>query len=165
MGFKLKLSKDFVGSSFVVQWVNDLALSLQQLWSLLCFRFSPWLGNFHMSQVWPKRRRFCSYFQDFLCSTSGLNHSTFYNCSRSVALYSPSVPKAFCQFPSSWYWFYISSFQAPLPWARRNSAGSKLEWFRPLLVDLTLERDSFVSGVVLLGWFFPWLYFEVIPDW
>ena len=99
MGFKLKLSKDFVGSSFVVQWVNDLALSLQQLWSLLCFRFSPWLGNFYMSQVWPKRRRFCSYFQDFLCSTSGLNHSTFYNCSRSVALYSPSVPKAFVSFP------------------------------------------------------------------
>ena len=34
-------------SSLVKQWDKDLALSLQQLESLLWHRFSPWPGSFH----------------------------------------------------------------------------------------------------------------------
>ena len=35
--------------------VKDLALSLQQLKSLMGHRFDPWPGNVHMLQVWPHR--------------------------------------------------------------------------------------------------------------
>ena len=38
-------------SHFVVQQVKDLVLSLQQR------RFEPWLGNFHMTKVWPKKKK------------------------------------------------------------------------------------------------------------
>ena len=38
----------------MVQWVKDLALSLQWLGSLLWCRFDSWLGNFHVLWVWPK---------------------------------------------------------------------------------------------------------------
>ena len=38
-------------SSLVAQWVKDLALSLQQLESLLWHRFDPWPRNFYMPQV------------------------------------------------------------------------------------------------------------------
>ena len=41
-------------SSLVVQWVKDLALSLQHLGSLLWLEFDPWLGNFCMPWVQPK---------------------------------------------------------------------------------------------------------------
>ena len=44
-------------SSFVVQWVKDLALSLQQLWSLLWHKFDPWPKNFHMPQVQAKTKQ------------------------------------------------------------------------------------------------------------
>ena len=45
------------GSCLERQCVQDLALSLQQLGSLLWRRFSPWPGNFHMPQVRPKKER------------------------------------------------------------------------------------------------------------
>ena len=37
----------------MVQWVKDLALSLQQLELLLWCRFNPW----PMPQVWPKKKK------------------------------------------------------------------------------------------------------------
>ena len=40
-------------SSCVAPSVKDLALSQQQLWSLLWHRFSPWPRNFHMLHVGP----------------------------------------------------------------------------------------------------------------
>ena len=66
-----------IGVSDVVQWVNDLAclwgsagsipslvqwvkdLALLQLWCRwqLWLRFSPWPGNLHMPQVWPKKKK------------------------------------------------------------------------------------------------------------
>ena len=48
-----------LGSSLLVPWVKDLALSLQQLGSLLWCGFSPLPGNFHTPQVWPKKRVPC----------------------------------------------------------------------------------------------------------
>ena len=39
-----------MGSSFVAQWVKDLALSLQQLGSLLWCGFDLWPGNFYVLQ-------------------------------------------------------------------------------------------------------------------
>ena len=39
----------------MVQWVKDLALSPQQLGSLLQLGFDPWPGNFHMPRARPKR--------------------------------------------------------------------------------------------------------------
>ena len=42
-------------SSFAVQQVKGLTLSLQRLRSLLWQGFSPWPGNFHMPWAWPKR--------------------------------------------------------------------------------------------------------------
>ena len=44
-------------SSLVVQWVKAPALSLQQLWSLLCCGFQPWPRNFHMPWVQPKKKK------------------------------------------------------------------------------------------------------------
>lgn len=41
----------------MVQRVKDLALSLQQLRSLLWCRFYPWPGVFCMPWVWPKERK------------------------------------------------------------------------------------------------------------
>ena len=41
-------------SSLVMQWIKDLALSLQWLWLLLWQRFSPWPGNFHM--LWAQTK-------------------------------------------------------------------------------------------------------------
>ena len=46
-----------LGSSLVAQRVMDPALSLQRLRLLLRCRFDPWSGNFHMPQVWPKKRK------------------------------------------------------------------------------------------------------------
>ena len=37
-------------SSLVAQQIKDLA------WSLLWLRFAPWPRNFHMPQVWPKKK-------------------------------------------------------------------------------------------------------------
>ena len=53
----LWLEKMLERSSFVVQWVKDLALSLQQLWSLLWHKFDPWPKNFHMPQVQAKTKQ------------------------------------------------------------------------------------------------------------
>ena len=39
----------------MVQRVKDLALSLQQLGSLLWCGFDPWHGNFHLLQAQPKK--------------------------------------------------------------------------------------------------------------
>jgi len=45
------------GSSLVVQWVKDPALSLQQLGSLLWCQFDdPWPRNFCMPRKKPKRK-------------------------------------------------------------------------------------------------------------
>ena len=41
----------------MIQWVKDLALSLQQLRSLLWGGFNPWLGKFHMPQVQTKKKK------------------------------------------------------------------------------------------------------------
>ena len=38
-----------------MQWVKDLALSLQWLRSLLCLGFDSWPGNFHMPWTQPKK--------------------------------------------------------------------------------------------------------------
>ena len=40
-----------------MQWVKDLALSLQQLGLLLSQGFSPWPRNFHMPWAWEKKER------------------------------------------------------------------------------------------------------------
>ena len=50
------LYKKVLRSSLVVEGVEDLALSLQQLRSLLWRGFDPWPGNFHMLQLWPKKK-------------------------------------------------------------------------------------------------------------
>ena len=42
----------------MVQWVKNLALSLQWLGSLLWHRFDSWPGNFHTSRAWPKKKIF-----------------------------------------------------------------------------------------------------------
>jgi len=39
----------------VAQWLKELALSLQQLGSLLWCGFDIWLRNFHMPWAWPKK--------------------------------------------------------------------------------------------------------------
>ena len=44
-------------SSLVVQWVKDLASSLQQLRSLLWPRFDPWPRKVHMLWGWPKKKK------------------------------------------------------------------------------------------------------------
>ena len=41
----------------MVQWVQDLAFSLQQLEWLLWCRFDPWPGDFYMLQVQPKKKK------------------------------------------------------------------------------------------------------------
>ena len=43
----------------MVQWVKDLALSLQCLGLLLWRGFSPWPKNFHMLQVWGRKKKRC----------------------------------------------------------------------------------------------------------
>ena len=42
-------------SSLVVQWVEDPALSLQWLGTLLWCRFDPWSWKFHMPWMGPKK--------------------------------------------------------------------------------------------------------------
>ena len=41
----------------MAQWVKDLALSLQQLGSLLWHMLDLWPRNFHMPQVQPKKKK------------------------------------------------------------------------------------------------------------
>ena len=41
----------------MVQWVKDLALSLQWLGLLLWCGFRPWPRNFCMSQAWPQNEQ------------------------------------------------------------------------------------------------------------
>ena len=41
----------------MVQWVKDLALSLQWLGLLWGHEFDPSPGNFHMPGVWPKEKK------------------------------------------------------------------------------------------------------------
>ena len=45
-----------MGNSLVVQRVKDLGLSLQQLGSMLCCGFDPWLGNFRVLRGWRKTK-------------------------------------------------------------------------------------------------------------
>ena len=35
--------------------VKDLALSLQELWSLLWLGFNPWPGNVHILKIWANK--------------------------------------------------------------------------------------------------------------
>ena len=49
--------KKALRSSLVGQWVNDLALSLLWLRSLLSYGFEPWPGNLCMPQAWPKEKK------------------------------------------------------------------------------------------------------------
>ena len=44
-------------SPLVVQWVKDLVLSVQQLWSLLGSGFDPWPGNFHIPWVMKEKKK------------------------------------------------------------------------------------------------------------
>uniref|UniRef100_A0A8D1ZI69 Acyl-CoA thioesterase 11 n=1 Tax=Sus scrofa TaxID=9823 RepID=A0A8D1ZI69_PIG len=44
-------------SSLVLQWVKDLASSLQWLSSLLWHGFDPWPGNLSMLHAWPKKKK------------------------------------------------------------------------------------------------------------
>ena len=46
-------------NSLMVQWVKNLAWSLQCLGSLLWCGFDPWPGNFHMPRAHPKNNTFC----------------------------------------------------------------------------------------------------------
>ena len=55
-GYFVTLYKKVLRSSLVVEGVEDLALSLQQLRSLLWRGFDPWPGNIHMLQLWPKKK-------------------------------------------------------------------------------------------------------------
>ena len=41
----------------MAQQVKDLASSLLWLGSLLCCRFDPWPGNFHVPQVQEKKKK------------------------------------------------------------------------------------------------------------
>ena len=44
------------------QWIKDPMLSLERLESLRWRRFDPWPRSFHVSWVWPKKRRsICVY--------------------------------------------------------------------------------------------------------
>ena len=56
-GYFVTLYKKVLRSSLVVEGVEDLALSLQQLRSLLWRGFDPWPGNIHMLQLWPKKKK------------------------------------------------------------------------------------------------------------
>lgn len=49
-----------------VQWVKDLALSLEWLGLLLWHRFDPWPGNFHVPWGWPKKFCFKSKIKNSL---------------------------------------------------------------------------------------------------
>ena len=52
-----QIRADRVRSSLMVQWVKDLELSLQQLWSLLWGGFNPWPRNFHMPQGMARKKK------------------------------------------------------------------------------------------------------------
>ena len=41
----------------MAQWIKDLALSFQQLGSLLCHGFDLWPGNFYRLWAQPKKKR------------------------------------------------------------------------------------------------------------
>ena len=41
----------------MAQWVKDLVWFMLWLRPLLWCKFDPWPGNFHMPQVWPKRKK------------------------------------------------------------------------------------------------------------
>ena len=41
----------------MAQWVKELVLSLQWLRLLLEYGLNPWPENFHMLQLWPKKKK------------------------------------------------------------------------------------------------------------
>lgn len=63
---KISFTKDILcWSSLVAQWVEVPALLLQQPRLLMWQRFDPLPGKFHMSWVWPgKRKRYSSLRQN-----------------------------------------------------------------------------------------------------
>ena len=52
--------RSLLQESLVLQWVKDLALSLQWLGLLLWHRFDPWPGNFYMLWAWLKKKAIVS---------------------------------------------------------------------------------------------------------
>ena len=56
-GSKDEVIKQSVWSCLEAQPVKDPRLSLLQFRLLLWCGFSPWPGNFHMLQMWPKRKK------------------------------------------------------------------------------------------------------------
>ena len=57
LDFFLFLQKTSLESSVMVQWVRDLVLSLPWLGLLLWHGFDPWLMNFCVPLMWPKKER------------------------------------------------------------------------------------------------------------
>ena len=57
VAWTLQPSGDNYRSSFVAQWVKNLALWLLQLWSLLWCGFDPWPRNFCLPWGQPKRKK------------------------------------------------------------------------------------------------------------
>ena len=59
----------------MVQWVKDLALSLQQLGLLLWHGFDPWPKNLHIPWAWWKKKfggkqkvKIEPYFMSLICN-------------------------------------------------------------------------------------------------
>ena len=66
----------------MAQQVKDLASSLLWLGSLLCCRFDPWPGNFHVPQVQEKKKKTKekkSYTKIYVGFFFNLNHKTCNN--------------------------------------------------------------------------------------
>ena len=92
-------------SSLVVQWVKDLALSLQQLGLLLWCRFDPWPGNYHMLWVWPEK-----------------------NVLKNTALYHESLSRR-CSLDPTWLWCRLVATASiwPLAWEALYATGVALK--------------------------------------
>ena len=74
----------------MVQWVKDLAVSLQQPGSLMQYEFHPWPRNFHMLQEQPPKRHLILVLKLFLKSPQIKHHliatPTGQTCHRSLLL-------------------------------------------------------------------------------
>ena len=74
------LKLNMLRHSSVVQWVKDLALSLQGLKSLLWPEFHPWLGKFYMSWACPPKNLIC-WNLSFPFSVSPPHHQSYFSSS------------------------------------------------------------------------------------
>ena len=70
-----------IGVAAVAQWVRDLALP--QLWHRLqlpWLRFDPWLGNFHILQIWLKKeKKIRTIFMVQICLYQVQKNKTLHN--------------------------------------------------------------------------------------